>query len=111
MRGFHPKDLCMKKTLDQLKDICVHKNISLLQGADMSGDEENTEEYERCLHASLTPSKDYFTDSGASNHMVASRIISLYQEDLKIIWEMNLKSHMLIEVHIKSIMIISFPLL
>ena len=38
----------------------------------MSDDEEKTEEYEICLHASLSPSKAYVIDSGASNHMVAS---------------------------------------
>ena len=37
----------------------------------MSDDEENTEEDEICLHASLSLSKAYVIDSGASNHMVA----------------------------------------
>ena len=32
-----------------------------------------TEEEEICLHASLSPSKAYVIDSGASNRMVASR--------------------------------------
>ena len=39
----------------------------------MSDDEEYTEEYERFLYASLSLSKAYVIDSGASNHMVASR--------------------------------------
>ena len=39
----------------------------------MSDDEEQTEEYEICLHASLSMSKAYVIDSRASNHMVASR--------------------------------------
>ena len=43
------------------------------QGADISNDEEKTEEDEICLHASLSLSKAYVIDSGASNHMVASR--------------------------------------
>ena len=73
MRGFHPEDSCMKKTLNQLKDLCVQKNISLPQGAEMSDDEEYTKEDERCLHARLTPSKAYLTDSRASNHMVSCR--------------------------------------
>ena len=38
----------------------------------ISDDEEQTEEYEICLHASLSPSKAYVIDSGASNHMVSS---------------------------------------
>ena len=43
MRGFHPKDACMKNTLDQLEALCVQKNISLPQGVEMSHDGENTE--------------------------------------------------------------------
>ena len=42
MRGFHPEDSCMKKTLDQLKYICVQNNISLPQGAAMLDDGDNT---------------------------------------------------------------------
>ena len=72
-RGFHAEDSCMKKTLDQLTALCVQNNIALPQGVEMFDDEEQTEEDERCLHSSLTPSKDYLIDSGASNHMVASR--------------------------------------
>ena len=29
MRGFHPEDSCMKKTLDQMKALCVQNNIVL----------------------------------------------------------------------------------
>ena len=43
MRGFHPEDSCMKKTLNQLKALCVHNNIALPQGAKMSDDEDQTE--------------------------------------------------------------------
>ena len=41
----------------------------------MSDDEEKTKEHEifHSLHAGLTLSKAYLIDSGASNHMVASR--------------------------------------
>ena len=41
----------------------------------MSNDGEQTEEHERfhSLKAGLTSSKAYLIDSGASNHMVASR--------------------------------------
>ena len=38
MRGFHLEDSCMKKTLDQLKALCVQNNISLPQGPDMFDD-------------------------------------------------------------------------
>ena len=73
MRIFHPEDSCMKNTVDQMKALCVQNNISLPQGAEMSDDEEQTEEDEICLHASLSPLKADLIDSGASNHMVASR--------------------------------------
>ena len=72
MRGFHPKDLCMKKTLDHMKALCVQKNISLPKRVVISYDEEQTEEDEICLHASLSLSKAYVIDSGAFNHMVDS---------------------------------------
>ena len=39
----------------------------------MSYDEEQTKEDEICLHASLSLSKAYLTNSRTSNHMVASR--------------------------------------
>ena len=73
MRGFHPEDSCMKKTLDQMKALCVQNNIALPRRTVMSDDEEQFEEDEICLHASLSPSKAYLTNSGSSNHMVASR--------------------------------------
>ena len=38
----------------------------------MLDDKENTEEYEICLHASLSPSKAYVIYFVASNHMVSS---------------------------------------
>ena len=44
MMGLHPEDLCMKKTLDQMKALCVQNNISLPQRAVMSDDEEHNEE-------------------------------------------------------------------
>ena len=72
MRGFHPEDSCMKKTLDQMKALCVQNNISLPRRAMMLDDEEKTEEDDICLHAILSPSKAYVIYSGASNHMVAS---------------------------------------
>ena len=43
MRGFHPEDLCMKKTLNQLKTLLEQNNIYLPQGADMFDNGENTE--------------------------------------------------------------------
>ena len=65
----------MKKTLDQMKALCVQNNIYLPQGEKMSDDEEHTKEHERfhAFHAILTPLKAYLVDFGASNHMIASR--------------------------------------
>ena len=64
----------MKKTLDQLKTLLEHNNISLPQGVEMSDVGEHTEEYERfiALKEGLTLQKAYLIDSGASNHMVVS---------------------------------------
>ena len=39
MRCFHPKDSCMKKTLNQMKNLCVQNNIGLPQRTVMSDDE------------------------------------------------------------------------
>ena len=41
MRGFHPKDSCTKKTLDQMKHLCVQNNISLPQRVVMSVNPKN----------------------------------------------------------------------
>ena len=77
MRGFHLEDLCMKNISFPrrlvLKDLCVQNNISLPWRVVILDDEEQNEEDEICLHASLSPSKAYVIDSGASNHMVAFR--------------------------------------
>ena len=72
MRGFHPEDSCMKKTLDQMKALCLQNNISFQKREVIWDNEEHTEEYEICLHASLSPSKAYVIDFGAYNQMVAS---------------------------------------
>ena len=94
MRGFHPEDSCMKNTLDQMKYICVQNNISLPQGAYMYDDEKHIEKDEIFLHASLSPSKAYLIDSGASNHMVSSKesfINFPISREPRVIWEMNIK--------------------
>ena len=77
MRDFHSEDLCMKKTLDHLKYLCVQNNISLPQDTNISDDEEHTEEDEIFLHAILSSMKAYLIDSRASNHMVSSRKYSI----------------------------------
>ena len=75
IRGFHPENQCMKKTIDHLSTLLEHNNISLPQGAKKSVVGQPIEDHERCyaLKAGFTQSKAYLIDSGASNHMVASR--------------------------------------
>ena len=75
MRGFHPESHRMKKTIDQLLNLLKQNNISLPQGANKFEVGNQTEEHERfhALKAGFTQSKAYLIDSGASNHMVASK--------------------------------------
>ena len=75
MRAFHLESQCMKKTIDQLSTLLEQNNISLPQGAKKSDVGQPTEDHERChaLKEGLTQSEAYLIDSGASNHMVASK--------------------------------------
>ena len=66
----------MKKTIDQMEKILEQQNISLPEGARKNDSGEQTEDHdERChaLKASCSESYAFLTDSGASNHMVASK--------------------------------------
>ena len=71
--GFSSRRLVHDEDPRPIKSSMCTENIALPQGVEMSNHEENTEEDEIFLHARLTPSKAYLTDSGASNDMVASR--------------------------------------
>ena len=62
----------MRKQLDEMTALLKKHNIASPR-ENMSDDEEQTEEDEICLHASLSPSKAYLTDSRSSNHIVSSR--------------------------------------
>ena len=75
MRGFHQESQCMKKTIDQLSKLLEQNNIDLSQGANKSKAGNQTKEHEsfHALKESFTRSKAYLIDSGASNHMVASK--------------------------------------
>ena len=75
MRGFHLASQYMKKTIDQISTLLEHNNISLPQGEKKSNAGQLTEDHERChaLKESLTQSKAYLIDSGASNYMVSSK--------------------------------------
>ena len=61
----------MRKELDEMSSLLKQHNISPPR-ENMFDDEEQTKEDEICLHASLSPSKAYVIDFGASNHIVAS---------------------------------------
>ena len=65
----------MKNAIDQLTTLIEQNNISLPQGAEMSEVGEKTEEYERfhALKEGFTQSKAYLIDSGAFNHLIASK--------------------------------------
>ena len=75
MRGFHPKDSYMKNKVDQLTSLLKQSNISLPQSEKKFDDGPQTEDDERlhALKASLAQSTTYLVDSGASNHMIASK--------------------------------------
>ena len=66
----------MKKTIDQIEKILEKNNVSLSEGKRKTDFGENFEDHdERChaLKASFSKSHALLIDSGASNHMVASR--------------------------------------
>ena len=65
----------MQKTINQLSKLLEQKNISLPQRAKKYDVGQPTKYHERChaLKACITQSKAYVIDSGASNHMVASK--------------------------------------
>ena len=70
------RNFLMKNTIDQMEKILEQHNISLPEGARKTESRENTEDRdERChaLKANCSKSHAFLIDSGASNHMVASR--------------------------------------
>ena len=65
----------MKKTIDQMSSLLEQNNISLPEGARKLDPRNKTEDHERChaLKAGFSHSQDFLIDSGAINHMVASK--------------------------------------
>ena len=66
----------MNKTIDQMEKLLEQQNIALHEGARKPDSREMTEDNdERChaLKAICSKSHAFLIDSGASNHMVASR--------------------------------------
>ena len=75
-RGFHPESSCMRRTIDVMTILLEKHNITVPIGTRKAGHREETEEHDERFHAlkarySITHS--FLIDSGASNHMVASR--------------------------------------
>ena len=76
MKGFDPESSWMKNIIDQMEKFLEQHNISLPEGTRKSDYGEKYEDHdERChaLKASFSKSHAFIIDSGASNHMVASR--------------------------------------
>ena len=76
MRSFHPESHCMKKTIDQMEKLLEQHNISLPEGASKIDSGEYSEDHDERCHAlkdSCSKTHTFLIDSGASNHMVASR--------------------------------------
>ena len=65
----------MRKKHDEMSTLLKNYNISPPQREKNPNEEPHTKDDERChdLKASITHSTTYIIDSGASNHMVASK--------------------------------------
>ena len=65
----------MNNTIDQMSRILEQHNISLTEGARKVDYGYKTEDHERChaLKAIFSKPHTFLTDSGAFNHMVASK--------------------------------------
>ena len=66
----------MKKTIDQMSRLLEQHNISLLEGirkADSGDKNEYHDEKCHALKVGFSKSHAFLIDSGASNHMVASK--------------------------------------
>ena len=75
-KGYHPESSCMKKQIDVLTQILEKNNISLLDISKKRKGGSNSEDRER-VHALVagTSSLDSFIiDSGASRHMVSTKV-------------------------------------
>ena len=75
-KGNHTEKYCMKNTIYQVSKLLDQHNISLPGGIGKDDSRDTTKDHdERChaLKASCSKSHAFLIDSGASNHMVASR--------------------------------------
>ena len=75
-RGFHPESSCMRRTIDEMALLLKKHNITVPASTRKADHREETKEHEDALHAlkaSCSTTHAFLIDSGASNHMVASR--------------------------------------
>ena len=75
-RGFHPESTSMRRTIDEMSLLLKKHNITVPTGTRKADHREETEEYEEKCHAlkaSFSTTHAFLIDSGASNHMVASK--------------------------------------
>ena len=75
-RGFHPKSCCMRRTIDEMALLLKKHNITVPPSTRNADHREENEEHEETCHAlndSCSTMHAFLIDSGASNHMVASR--------------------------------------
>ena len=75
-RGFHSERSCMRRKLDEMALVLKKHNICTPTSARNDDSEEEDEEYQRkghALKASCSSAHVFLIDSGASNHMDASR--------------------------------------
>ena len=75
-RRFHSESSYMRRKLDEMALLLKKHNISAPASTRMDDSEEEDEEYQRkghALKANCSSAHVFLIDSGASNHMVASR--------------------------------------
>ena len=74
--AFIQKTLVMRRTIDEMALLLKKHNITVPANARKVDHREETEEHEETCHAlkaSCSTAHAFLIDSGASNHMVASR--------------------------------------
>ena len=75
-RGFHLESSCMRRTIDEMALLLKKHNIIVPARARKANHREETEEHEEACHAlkaSCSKAHAFLINSGASNHMFASR--------------------------------------
>ena len=75
-KGYHPESSYMKKKIDMLNQILEKNNISLPDFSKKREGGSNSEDGERvhALVAGTSSSPSFIIDSGASRHMISTKI-------------------------------------